>query len=161
VLLLPFTVVIVVPVWIASATSVSPAVPASLWAWASCVAGLVALAGGGTLFVTSLRLFHSDGDGTLAPWDPPSRLVVRGPYAHVRNPMISGVVILLLAEGLLLRSVPHLAWAGGFFLLNAAYIPLAEEPGLRARFGGEYDAYARSVPRLVPRLRPWRHDEPG
>lgn len=160
-LVLPFTVVILVPAWIAGAGAVSPTLPASPAAWASCLAGLVALVGGGALFVTSLGRFYSEGEGTLAPWDPPVRLVVRGPYAYVRNPMISGVVLLLLAEGLLLRSVPHLSWAGLFFLINAVYIPLLEEPGLRARFGAAYDEYSRAVPRLVPRLRPWRRGGRG
>ena len=161
VLVFPFTVVVVIPAWIGVASAVSLVAPASPAGWASLVAGLAALGVGGALFGASLGRFGAEGDGTLAPWDPPARLVVRGPYAYVRNPMISGVVLLLVAEGLLLRSVPHLSWAGAFFLVNAVYIPLLEEPGLRARFGREYDDYARAVPRLVPRLRPWRQNEPG
>ena len=96
-----------------------------------------------------------DGKGTLAPWDPPRRLVVRGPYQYVRNPMISGVVFVLLGEGLVLLSRPHTLWALTFFLVNCVYIPLSEEPMLKARFGQAYDDYCRHVPRLIPRLRPW------
>ena len=69
--------------------------------------------------------------------------------------MISGVILILLAEGLLLRSRPHMDWAGLFFVINAVYIPLLEEPVLKARFGREYEEYVMRVPRLIPRLRPW------
>lgn len=158
VLVLPVTVVILVPLWIARANAVALTLPSTAGGWTSWVAGLAVLIAGGALFATSLRRFGVEGEGTLAPWDPPVRLVVRGPYAFVRNPMISGVVLLLVSEALLLRSAVHLSWAGLFFLINATYIPLLEEPGLRARFGETYDEYARNVPRLVPRLKPW---EPG
>jgi protein-S-isoprenylcysteine O-methyltransferase Ste14 len=39
--------------------------------------------------------------------------------------------------------------------MNLVYIPLFEEPQLRARFGESYDEYCRHVPRVVPRMRPW------
>ena len=156
VLVLPVTVVVAVPVWIARTAGTPVSLPQSPWAWTSAVLGILALAVGAPLFVACLARFVSEGRGTLAPWDPPARLVVGGPYAYVRNPMISGVVFLLLAEGLVLRSVPHLAWAGLFLLVNAGYIPLWEEPRLRRRFGRDYDEYRAGVPRLIPRRTPWR-----
>jgi protein-S-isoprenylcysteine O-methyltransferase Ste14 len=85
--------------------------------------------------------------------------VVRGPYRHVRNPMISGVLLVLLGEALVLRSRLHLTWACTFFAINAVYIPLLEEPDLEARFGESYREYRRHVPRLVPRLTPWNQTE--
>jgi protein-S-isoprenylcysteine O-methyltransferase Ste14 len=96
----------------------------------------------------------------LAPWDPPRRLVVRGPYRYVRNPMISGVVLVLFGEALVLLSRPHLWWALVFLGINAVYIPLVEEPMLADRFGGDYQEYRRNVPRLLPRLRPWTPEGP-
>ena len=57
------------------------------------------------LFAASLRQFAVRGKGTLAPWDPPKHLVVEGPYRYVRNPMISGVLFVLLGEALVLRSM--------------------------------------------------------
>jgi protein-S-isoprenylcysteine O-methyltransferase Ste14 len=80
---------------------------------------------------------------------------VRGPYRYVRNPMISGVVFILLAEGLLFDSRTHFSWALIFAAANFIQIPLMEEPMLRERFGSAYDEYCRHVPRLIPRLRPW------
>lgn len=156
VLVLPVTMAVIVPIWIARRASVVVSVPSSLAGWTVAALGLGVLAVGAMLFLTCLARFIEDGKGTLAPWDPPHQLVITGPYSYVRNPMISGVVLVLLAEGLLLRSLPHLIWAGVFALFNGVYIPLLEEPSLRARFGDEYVEYANHVPRLIPRFTPWR-----
>jgi protein-S-isoprenylcysteine O-methyltransferase Ste14 len=156
ILVLPVTVTVIVPAWIARRTSLAVDLPSTLTEWALAGLGLGVFIVGAILFLTCLARFIGDGKGTLAPWDPPTQLVVKGPYAHVRNPMISGVVLILFAEGLLLRSLPHLIWAGAFVLFNAIYIPLLEEPSLRARFGDEYEKYTNHVPRLIPRITPWR-----
>lgn len=153
---LPFVVTVVVPLWIVRRYDVRPVLVGSPTHIALQVAGLAVLFVGLALFASSLRRFAADGRGTLAPWDPPRRLVVRGPYRYVRNPMISGVLFVLFGEALMLGSVPHLWWATFFFAINAVYIPLLEEPVLAARFPESYDEYKRNVPRLVPRLRPWR-----
>jgi protein-S-isoprenylcysteine O-methyltransferase Ste14 len=159
VVVLPFTVAVVIPVWLARRNGVSLAAGTSPSAIGLQAVGLVLLTVGVLLFAASLRRFIAEGHGTLAPWDPPRRLVVRGPYRHVRNPMISGVVLVLFGEALLLRSSSHLVWAMTFFGINALYIPLLEEPLLEQRFGADYREYCRNVPRLLPRLRPWRrHD---
>jgi protein-S-isoprenylcysteine O-methyltransferase Ste14 len=118
--------------------------------------GVVLLLAGGGLFAWTVRLFAGRGRGTLAPWDPPERLVVEGPYGHIRHPMISGVLLLLLGQAAAARSRLTLAWAAAFALTNAVYLPLWEEPDLAARFGDDYGRYRRHVPRWLPRLRPWR-----
>jgi uncharacterized protein YndB with AHSA1/START domain len=119
------------------------------------VLGVAALTAGLVLFATSLRRFAVHGMGTLAPWDPPRRLVVQGPYRYVRNPMISGVNFVVFGEALVLRSAPHALWASVFLLANMIWIPLVEEPQLAARFGADYREYCRHVRRFLPRLRPW------
>ena len=78
-----------------------------------------------------------------------------GPYRHVRNPMISGVLFILLAEALFFGSLPILAWFTVFLVVNSTYIPLVEEPGLEKRFGEEYIRYKQHVPRWIPRLTPY------
>lgn len=155
--LLPFTVTILVPVWIAgrSPAALLPVRAPDMSRWAMLALAVVSAIVGLVLFSTSLRRFATEGEGTLAPWDPPRHLVVRGPYRYVRNPMLSGVVFVLIAEALFLDSQPQFVWAGIFAAANLTYIPLIEEPGLRRRFGAAYDEYARHVPRLIPRVRPW------
>jgi protein-S-isoprenylcysteine O-methyltransferase Ste14 len=147
ILLLPGTVTVVIPALF-------------VWAWGANLGwwtaiGAVVIAGGLALFVWTVSLFGSVGRGTLAPWDPTRRLVIKGPYRYVRNPMITAVLTILLGEAALVGSWAILIWAAVFFLMNAVYFSLSEEPGLRRRFGPEYDAYRRNVPRWIPRLRPW------
>jgi protein-S-isoprenylcysteine O-methyltransferase Ste14 len=155
--LLPGTVLVVVPIWIARRYGVTIAKPADVLEIASIALAAVLLAIGLGLFSSSLHRFAVEGRGTLAPWDPPRRLVVRGPYRYVRNPMISGVIFLLGAEAAFLRSMPHWLWMLAFAAINVIYIPAFEEPFLIARFGADYQEYCRNVRRFIPRLLPWRH----
>jgi protein-S-isoprenylcysteine O-methyltransferase Ste14 len=129
--------------------------PAPLGAFVTAVGGALA-ALGLTLMYRTIRLFATSGEGTLAPWDPPRRLVVQGPYRHVRNPMISGVMFLLAAEAVILGSVGVAVWLAAFAAANLLWMPLVEEPGLERRFGEEYRAYRREVPAWIPRATPWR-----
>jgi len=155
---LPGLVAVVVPLWLARQNHVVLTAPADLTTALGQVAGTVLLAIGLGLFSASLYYFWSRGRGTLAPWDPPRRFVIDGPYRFVRNPMISGVIFVLLGEAAVLRSRPHAVWAGLVILINVLYIPLVEEPMLAERFGESYQQYKRSVRRFVPRLSPWDPD---
>jgi protein-S-isoprenylcysteine O-methyltransferase Ste14 len=121
---------------------------------------------GGVLFVFGLflacwtmRLFATQGRGTAAPWNPPKKLVVSGPYKYVRNPMITSVLSMLLAESLILGSY----WIFGLFVLffigNTIYFPMFEEKDLEKRFGESYRKYKRHVPRWIPRLTAWNMDD--
>src|SRR5436190_17399689 len=147
IVILPVMAGIAMPAWLCRNCVL--AMPPVLFA----IAALAALLIGTSLFVSTVYLFATEGRGTLAPWDPPARLVVRGPYRFVRNPMISGVFFIIVAEALFLRSMPIAIWAAAFFVINAIYVPLLEEPGLARRFGNEYADYKRRTPRLLPRLR--------
>ena len=152
---LPFTVAVLIPIWIARRNHITWALGTSVPHVLAQIAGLCVLLVGLALFVSSLRRFAGDGHGTLAPWDPPRHLVVSGPYRYVRNPMISGVVLVLFGESLLLLSVPHAVWAVCFLTINLIYIPLIEEPQLQGRFGEPYVEYCRNVTSVLPRFTPW------
>lgn len=158
---LPFVVTVVVPVWVARRNNISLRLGTTGLQIVAQNAGVLVLAFGVFLFASSLRRFATDGKGTLAPWDPPRQLVLRGPYRYVRNPMISGVLFILFGEALLLLSRPHFMWALIFLGMNILVIPLVEEPDLRRRFGQAYVDYCRHVPRLFPRLRPWEPEDPA
>ena len=121
----------------------------------SALVGLTLIAAGLALWVWTVRLLARIGRGTLAPWDPTRRLVVAGPYRHVRNPMISAVLCVLLGEAALFGSPALLIWFGAFFAINWMGFLVYEEPGLVRRFGDEYRDYRRNVPRWLPRRTPW------
>jgi protein-S-isoprenylcysteine O-methyltransferase Ste14 len=156
ILLLPFTVTVIVPLWLLisdSSRDSPPQIPTVRVL--VMAAAVVALVLGLTLFISTVLHFARTGRGTLAPWDPPRVLVVQGVYRYVRNPMISGVLFVLLAEALLTGSHEILVWFGLFFVMNLVYIPLLEEPGLAKRFGERYRLYKENVPRWIPRMTAW------
>ena len=155
---LPFVMAVLIPIWVARRNGITLAVATGFTELVVQLVGVLVFVLGLLLFAASLRRFATEGKGTLAPWDPPRQLVVRGPYRHVRNPMISGVVFVLFGEALILLSGPHLAWALLFLAVNLIYIPLLEEPQLERRFGAAYREYSANVPRFLPRVRPWRPD---
>jgi protein-S-isoprenylcysteine O-methyltransferase Ste14 len=151
---LPFTVAVIIPVWLARRNAIGLAPGHTLTQVAVQACGVALLGLGLLLFSASLRRFITESRGTLAPWDPPRHLVIAGVYRYVRNPMISGVLLVVIGEALLLLSWPHATWALIFFVINAIYIPLIEEPRLAERFGESYRDYCRHVPRLLPRWPP-------
>src|SRR5437763_9395659 len=101
---LPFVMAVAIPTWLARTNQSRLALGHGAAELLVQITGLSLLAMGVVLFATSLRRFATEGEGTLAPWDPPRRLVVRGPYCYVRNPMISGVAFMLFGEAAVLRS---------------------------------------------------------
>lgn len=153
--MLPFTATLVIPRLLALNYGIVWVTPSTPLETSAVVAGVVLFLCGASLAVASVLRFAFDGDGTLAPWDPPTQFVATGPYRYVRNPMITGVTLVLCAQTLILRSWVHAAWTGVFVFLNVTFIPLVEEPGLRRRFGAAYDEYCKHVGRLVPRLTPY------
>jgi protein-S-isoprenylcysteine O-methyltransferase Ste14 len=161
ILVLPVTVTVFVPWWISRRMARAPRVPVDLAGWLCAALGALLAAAGLALFVATVYLFATRGRGTLAPWDPPARLVVKGPYRFVRNPMITGVLLILAGEASALRSPDHAVWMATFLLFNAVFFPLIEEPQLEGRFGDEYRRYKRNVPRFLPRLRPWAPSASG
>ena len=157
VLALPFVVVAVMPAWLlrAQAGRDTRWGGASPLEWLPRSAGVISFFCGLALFAWCVGLFARVGRGTLAPWDPTRELVAVGPYRHTRNPMISGVAMMLVGEALFWGSSLLAFWVVAFVLVNHAYFVWSEEPGLERRFGERYRAYRSGVPRWVPRLRPW------
>ena len=146
IVLLPGTVALVIPaliVW-AGGAQIEPV---------TAVIGALLIGIGLAVVAWTVWLFARIGRGTLAPWDPTSRLVVSGPYRYVRNPMITGVGTILAGQALFFRSSGIAIELAVFALVNAIYFPLVEEPGLRRRFGAEYEEYCARVPRWLPRVR--------
>jgi protein-S-isoprenylcysteine O-methyltransferase Ste14 len=162
ILLLPCMVTVAIPASILYGTGIAGMALYRPVPWnVLMLTGAVILLGLGLLLlVTTIWSFARIGRGTLAPWSPTQRLVVVGVYRHVRNPMISGVFCILLAEILFFGSPALLGWLVIFVVVNLIYIPFLEEPGLENRFGQDYARYKQNVPRWIPRLRPWEGSPP-
>ena len=118
------------------------------------VLGGVLTVAGGALAVACAFTFAVIGRGTPAPFDPPRRLVDRGPYGWIRNPMYVGATVALLGAAIFYWSWALGAFALGFLAVTAAFVWLVEEPVLRRMFGAHYDAYCSRVGRWWPRRRP-------
>lgn len=136
-------------------------VPARLLSWSGIrlpadtgiwqVAGMIVGAAGAAIAVACILTFALVGKGTPAPFDPPRRLVVRGPYRFVRNPMYVGAALALAGAALFYQSLSLAAYAGAFLLTMHAFVVMYEEPTLRQTFGNDYEAYRRHVRRWWPR----------
>ncbi len=160
VLALPFTMTVLIPLVILYGTGIQvPSWMSDEMSMMATVIGTLLVAVGLFLVTRTVMLFRQMGKGSLAPFDPPVHLVVRGPYRHVRNPMITGVIAILLGEAFAVNSVGLLVYAAVFVIINAVYFPLVEERDLLKRFGRDYAEYSQHVPRWAPRLRPWTQPE--
>ncbi len=123
--------------------------PAGGWHWLGALPLALGLAG----YLWCVWDFGTAGRGTPFPLDAPRKLVVRGLYRYVRNPMYVSVLCVVLGQAALFASRNALLYALTVSLLFHLFVLLYEEPALRAQFGDEYDSYRRRVPRWLPRLK--------
>jgi protein-S-isoprenylcysteine O-methyltransferase Ste14 len=134
--------------------------PARLLEWSGVVrpsavgfaqlAGAAAVVAGAALAAWCVATFARVGRGTPAPFDPPRRLVVAGPYRWMRNPMYAGAVVALLGAALFYGSWLLAAYAVLFLGVSHGFVRLYEEPTLQRLFGGAYEEYRREVDRWLP-----------
>ena len=116
------------------------------------IAGMIVAAAGALLALWCVVTFVAIGKGTPAPFDPPRRLVIRGPYRFVRNPMYLGGALALAGAALFYQSLLLLAYGSIFLFAACLFVLFYEEPTLRRSFGTDYEAYCRQVPRWCPHL---------
>jgi protein-S-isoprenylcysteine O-methyltransferase Ste14 len=141
----------------------------SLWTWflPRWINGNVAFAGprrlgwivvaiGGLIAGSCVFEFAWRGIGTPAPFDPPRRLVISGPYRWVRNPMYVGMGVILLGEAITfpLLTKTMLIMIVSLWCAVMLFIVGYEEPTLREKFGDDYIDYCKHVRRWIPRFRP-------
>jgi protein-S-isoprenylcysteine O-methyltransferase Ste14 len=105
------------------------------------------------LYLWSVWSFASRGKGTPLPIDAPKRLVITGPYLHIRNPMYVAVMSALAGWLIAHPTPPLLVYGIGVGTAFACFVIWYEEPHLRQNFGDEYDRYRNTVPRWLPRRR--------
>lgn len=110
----------------------------------------VLLTAGFSAMLAATVFFGAVGRGTAAPFDPPVRLVARGPHRYVRNPMYLGLVVAVLGWALWFESWSLVLYAGAGWLCFHLMVLFYEEPTLQQLFGAEYDAYRARVRRWLP-----------
>ena len=115
----------------------------------SLVGFLLCLGGGALLFSAAYYLVQR-GVGTPFPLDPPQRMVVAGPYAHIQHPMLVGLFALLCGQIFWFQSVHVLLYTVLLLLVSLVLVLYIEEPVLRKRFGEDYLAYRAATPRWFP-----------
>jgi protein-S-isoprenylcysteine O-methyltransferase Ste14 len=108
--------------------------------------------GGLAAWAYCLDVFSRSGRGTPLPLDAPRKLVTRGLFNIVRNPIMSAELSVIWAEALYFASLGILVYAAVISLTGHLLVVYIEEPELRERFGESYEAYCRRVPRWLPRL---------
>ena len=116
-------------------------------------AGLIVI--GAFVLLRCVWDFFAAGRGTLAPFDPPRKLVVRGLYRFTRNPMYNGVLCVLVGEAWLFRSQSLWKYAALIFVMFHVMVTAYEEPTLESEFGESFRIYKRAVPRWGFARRPF------
>ena len=118
--------------------------------------GIGFFVGGLFMLIDCTRSFLLAGNGTMAPWDPPKRLVVHGMYRFIRNPMYIGILLFVFGFGLLHGSKLVIAYDIGLWIAFQIRLKVEEEPRLALRFGENWFRYRRHVRRWIPRFSPWQ-----
>ena len=79
-------------------------------------------------------------------------LTTTGLYAHTRNPLYLGSIV--IATGFAIAALSWWIVAILVVMFAAIYVPVirGEEAFLRGKFADQFDNYCRRVPRLIPRL---------
>ncbi len=113
-------------------------------------ASLVVLVVG--VVVTGWSVFHFlKVKGTPVPLNPPPKVVDTGPYRYARNPMLTGVFLLLFGVGLAIDSLSLvLVFTPLYIAANVWELKNIEEPELVRRLGDEYVAYRDRTPMFLP-----------
>jgi protein-S-isoprenylcysteine O-methyltransferase Ste14 len=111
------------------------------------IIGMTIGTAGALIAAWCIFIFVWSGSGTPAPFDPPRRLVIRGPYRFVRNPMYIGATLALAGAALSYESVSLFTYGCVFLLACHLFVVSYEEPKLQRTFGSEYEVYSHCVRR--------------
>lgn len=89
--------------------------------------------------------------GTPVPVHPPQKLISKGPYAYSRNPMHTGLILLMFAAGFYFSSwLSVLVFTPLYILIDIWIIKRIEEPELEKRLGRDYLKYKEKTPLIFP-----------
>jgi protein-S-isoprenylcysteine O-methyltransferase Ste14 len=109
--------------------------------------GLVLILLGLHIALYCVYRFIIDGLGTLSPVHRTKALVVKGLYKYSRNPMYVGMLLILIGEFIIAKSVHLLAYTIVVGLAFHLFVIFVEEPRLTRDFKTEYLDYMNRVRR--------------
>jgi protein-S-isoprenylcysteine O-methyltransferase Ste14 len=115
------------------------------------VAAAPLLVAGAGAYLWCLWDFATAGRGTPAPIDAPKRLVARGLYLYLRNPMYVAVLAVVTGWATYFADLRLLAYGALVAAVFHGFVVQVEEPSLTRRFGESYLRYRAEVPRWLPR----------
>ncbi len=144
-------------VWIPNRILSSPEYSYSLNAGRFKYFGMVPISIGFIIYIWCSSSFVTHGKGSPIPFTPTKRLVVKGLYRFVRNPLYIAGSLVLAGEALLFQSVGILIYCLVMFAIFNIHV-FMEEKLLADQFGETYEQYRKSVPRWIPRLKPYRNN---
>src|SRR5437867_3299272 len=130
------------------------------------ITAMLVVVAGAALAIASVLTFAFIGKGTPAPFDPPRKLVVAGPYRWVRNPMYIGAGLVLLGAAMFYGSIGLVLYTIIFWSMAHLFVLFYEEPVLRRNFGADdYEsaskaALAGGTTTLIEMICPGASDEP-
>ncbi len=144
----------VFPYLVSYLDAVLPAVSFGLWRWLGAIFFLT----GVTLAVISARMIYAAKQWNKAPTPlgVPKKLILEGPYSHVRNPMFLGMLQIVAGEGLYFESAAILSYLVALFLFANLYLLPTEEKRLEGQFGEPYKRYKSEVGRWIPGWRAYK-----
>ena len=154
-LLLLFIVIPVFLIWIPRAILLSPEHIYRFDIGVFRYLGLVPIVFGIVIFIFCSGSFAFIAKGTPIPFTPTKELIVSGFYRFVRNPLYIAGVFVLAGEALLFQSGGIFIYCLVMFGIFNLFI-MMEEKQLAEEFGSTYKQYCNSVPRWIPRLKPYK-----
>ena len=142
------TVLVLISLWLDRFFSFPSLIPVPV----AVVLALPLIVAGTAVYLWKAYIFIRE-KGTPVPFNPPPELVITGLYARVRNPMLTGWIVMLIGMGILFNSISmRLIFTLLFVMAMYLYVVTIEEKELEMKFGKQYLEYKQRVPRFIPRF---------
>ena len=117
--------------------------------------GLAPIFLGVVIYIFCSGSFIFVGKGTPIPFTPTKELIVTGLYRYVRNPLYIAGFLVLAGEAILFQSAGIFIYCLVMFGIFNVHV-IMEETLLAEKFGARYKQYCESIPRWIPRVKPYR-----
>jgi len=110
----------------------------------------LALTAAGLLFTVWARVHLGQNWSGIVTIKQDHELITTGPYALVRHPIYTGLLLAFLGSALAVGGAFRGALVMALVLFALVRKLRIEERGMRQRFGEAYAVYAKNVPALIP-----------